>query len=149
MAMAVKQTPKEASEEKPTTPSKADLIRRLVGLPAKEVVEKAKEAGVTLSEDYVYKLRSADRSAAAKASSPQKAAPKKAASKKAASKKAAAAPKAAAAKPAPAASPSRRPVIREGSLEETFVDLALNIGLSRTEELLVKLRNRVKNIALA
>jgi hypothetical protein len=156
--MAAKQTPKEGSENKPSTPSKADFIRGLAGMPAKEVVAKAKDAGITISDAYVYKLRSSERIAAAKGPSGQKTASTKPASGKPGSKKPA--PKQAASTkvvpgvkagekksaPTSGAAPA---AAQDSSLEERFVDLALDLGLARAEEIFIKLRARVKRLVLS
>ena len=45
--------------------TKADFVRSLPkNLPTKEVVAKAKQAGIKLGEDYVYKVRSRERAKA-------------------------------------------------------------------------------------
>lgn len=138
--------------------SKADFIRGLAGVPAKDVVAKAKEAGITLSEAYVYKLRSNERLAAKKGGAPAAAKP---AAAKPAAKKAAAAPKKAAAKRGPGRKAAAKPAADTAAAvaapkaavsrasEEKFVDLVLDLGLSTAEELLAKVRARVKKAILA
>ena len=142
--------------------TKAEFIRSLPDLPTRDLVAKAKEAGFTISEDYVYKLRSFDRkakggaakpAAAAKSAGAPKAAKKRAkkAGKKAAgkAKKATrkAAPKGAKrgrkAAAAPAASTSA-----VGGLEAKFVTMALDLGLARAEGIFAELRNRLKGMVL-
>ncbi|MBK8258247.1 MAG: hypothetical protein IPK82_36960 [Polyangiaceae bacterium] len=138
--------------------SKADFIRGLAGVPAKDVVAKAKEAGITLSEAYVYKLRSNERLAAKKGGAPaaakpaaakpaakKAAAPKKGPAKRGPGRKAAAKPAADA--PAAVAAAPKAAVSRAS--EEKFVDLVLDLGLSTAEELLAKVRARVKKAILA
>ncbi|HSQ68098.1 MAG TPA: hypothetical protein VLM85_33035 [Polyangiaceae bacterium] len=50
--------------KKEGTPTKAEFVRALPAtMPAKEVVEKAKEAGLKLSPAYVYVIRSQGRAA--------------------------------------------------------------------------------------
>lgn len=58
--------PKKTSASKPVQ-TKADFVRSLPSsTPAKDVVAKAKEANVSLTEDYVYKTRSLDNKAKGK-----------------------------------------------------------------------------------
>lgn len=161
LPMATKQTSKESSDK---TPTKADFIRGLAGVPAKEVVAKAQEAGITLSEDYVYKLRSSERIAAKKAAggekpaSPKKAAPKKRGpkkgSKKGASSKAAAATKSAEQPASAATHAPRRGAASAGegertALEAKFIDLVLDLGLNKAEDLFAKLRQQIRRAVLA
>lgn len=59
--MPKKKTAKKTASKKPTM-TKADFVRSLPATtPAKEVVVKAKEAKISLTEDYVYKTRSLDK----------------------------------------------------------------------------------------
>lgn len=132
--------------------SKADFIRSLGNAPAKEVVAKAKEAGITLSEAYVYKLRSNERLAAKRGNASSKAAAKKAPAPK---KRAAKAPakkgaaKAAAPKAeAPAAAPAAPARSGGKTNEEKFVDLVLELGIANSEELFAKVRSRAKSVSL-
>jgi hypothetical protein len=76
MAKAKKTTPKNASKgSKPARGSKADFVREQPSdLSAKEVVAKAKEAGLTLTENHVYAVRAGARK---KAKDRSKATPKK------------------------------------------------------------------------
>jgi hypothetical protein len=67
--MATKKTSKNA-------PSKADFIRsQPLDMPAKEVVAKAAEAKITLSEAHVHVVRSADKTKAKKKNNASKSAP--------------------------------------------------------------------------
>jgi hypothetical protein len=57
--------------------SKAEFVRNLPqGLPAKEVVDKAKEAGLKLTTAYVYVIRSQARTGGKKSASAAPRAPK-------------------------------------------------------------------------
>lgn len=59
--------PKKKSAAKKPKQSKSDFVRSLAAdTPAKEVVNKAKAAGITLTEDYTYKVRSLDNQRKAK-----------------------------------------------------------------------------------
>ncbi len=142
--------------------TKAEFIRSLPNLATRDLVAKAKEAGFTISEDYVYKLRSFDRKAkggaakpaAAKSAAAPKAAKKRAkkAGKKAAGKAKKAGRKAAAPKAtkrgrkraaAPAASAPAA-----GGLEAKFINMALDLGLARAEGIFAELRKRLKGMSL-
>jgi len=82
-AVAKKAAPKKAAPKKAVT--KAGFIKsQPQSMSAKQVVEAAKEAGISVSETYVYNVRATKKAAA------KKAAPKKKAAKKAAPKKKAA-----------------------------------------------------------
>lgn len=60
--MPKKKTAPKKTGAKKATMTKADFVRSLPsGTPAKEVVAKAKEAKISLTEDYVYKTRSLDK----------------------------------------------------------------------------------------
>ncbi len=54
--------------------TKAEFIRNYPDMSTRDVVAKAKEAGISISEDYVYKLRSFDRKVKSSAPSSQPAA---------------------------------------------------------------------------
>src|ERR1700689_3464393 len=50
---------KSSASSKPAKPTKASFVRAIpASVPAKEVVAKAKAAGMTLSEKHVYVIRS-------------------------------------------------------------------------------------------
>lgn len=191
------------SSDKPLT--KTAFVRQLPeDMPAKEVVDKAKAAGIELSEAYVYEIRSAAKRAKKK-SGGEKAArgggAKKAAapaegkdasgmtkrefvesfapttpateviakaaerglsltakyiynlrSEAKAGKKPAAAPAA-----RPAAAPAARPAAAPApvstaaldALETKFVDLTLDLGLSRAAKLLEKVRAQAKGLSIS
>lgn len=190
------------SSDKPLT--KTAFVRQLPeDMPAKEVVDKAKAAGIELSEAYVYEIRSAAKRAKKK-SGGEKAArggvAKKAAapaegkdasgmtkrefvesfapttpateviakaaerglsltakyiynlrSEAKAGKKPAAAPAA-----RPAAAPAARPAAAApvstaalDALETKFVDLTLDLGLSRAAKLLEKVRAQAKGLSIS
>jgi hypothetical protein len=57
--MPKKSSSKPANPSKPAKPTKASFVRSIPSsVPAKEVVAKAKAAGMTLSEKHVYVIRS-------------------------------------------------------------------------------------------
>jgi hypothetical protein len=69
---------KSSASSKPAKPTKASFVRAIpASVPAKEVVAKAKAAGMTLSEKHVYVIRSdakkRSKKRAAKGSAPAKA----------------------------------------------------------------------------
>ncbi len=92
-------------------------------LPAKDVVAKAKAAGITLTDKHVYSIRSGAKARKAKTGPKMKTGPK-AGSKRLANG------------------------AGNGSIESRFVDLAMDVGLARAEEMLGKLRAKVKGIVL-
>ncbi|MCC6526090.1 MAG: hypothetical protein IT373_25815 [Polyangiaceae bacterium] len=52
-----------ATTETPTKPTlKSEFILAHPGLPAKDIVAKGKDAGLALTEKYIYTIRSVDRS---------------------------------------------------------------------------------------
>lgn len=117
---AKKKTSKKGASEK--TPSKTSFVLGFPrDMPAAEVVVKAKEAGIPLTDKYVYNIRASARAAG-------KTAKKKPGPKPGAKRKASGA--------------------GNGSVESRFVDLALDVGLARAEEMLRTLRATVKSIVL-
>jgi hypothetical protein len=114
-------TAMNGASKKPT-PSKADFVRSLPSsTPAKQVVAKARAAGVSISETHVYGVRTAD-----------KAAKKKKAAKKTTSK--------------PAVRNGGRSSTAVSSAEELLRAVAAEIGLGRAIELLQGERARVHSI---
>ncbi len=114
--------------------SKADFIRsQPAHLSAKEVIARAKAAGIKVGENYVYALRPAGR----KPAKAKKAAPvAKATAKKAATKNRTAP----VATPAPAAS-------RASSSDAEFARLVLNLGFERVDALLARIKKTLGSVA--
>jgi hypothetical protein len=70
------QVARPSKQTKTERPSKSAFVRGLpADLPAKVVVTKGKEHGITLTEKYVYAVRAAARVAKKKVAAPVKAAP--------------------------------------------------------------------------
>ena len=96
-------------------------------LSAKEVVEKAKAAGISLTEKHVYSIRSDAKRRETKATG------------KIGTRK----------KPGPKPGSRRKANgAGNGSVEARFIDLALDVGLAKAEELLGRLREKAKSIVL-
>jgi hypothetical protein len=113
-------------------PSKREFIESLPReTPVSEVIAAAKKAGLSVSSNYVYLLRSAAKKAGGGAAAP--------AAKDAGAKKAAAATK---------ATVSAVASIARGSSEGRFVDLVAEIGLGRADELLTEFRAKLKTLKL-
>ena len=91
--------------------------------PTAEILAKAKAAKIPLTRRYIYDIRTT-----ANAAKKMKRTKKR--------------------KTAPAPKPAVRTTPRTGSLEERFVDLVLDMGLTRAGELLAKLKERVKQLRL-
>ncbi len=109
--------------------SKKDYVLSLPkGLSAAEVVDKAKGDGISLTSSYVYKVRGKGKTVRRNAR---------------AAKKPVATPAARA-----QAKAGVRATPRTGSPEERFVDLVLDIGLTRAGELLSTIKERVKGLTL-
>ena len=98
--------------------NKSAFVRSLPGITAGEVVKKAKAQGITLSDKYVYNIR-----AKAKASTGRR--PGR-----------------------PGRPKGSAGSAGSGSTEQQLVDVALEIGLSRAEALLGKLRSAVRSAAV-
>ncbi len=104
--------------------TKADFVRSVdFNVPAKDVIAKAKAAGITLTDTYVYNVRGAA---------------------KAASNKAAAKPSAPV--KAPVASPVPKSAASAGSVESLLKAVAAEIGLGRASEILAGERARVRAV---
>ena len=120
--------PKKSSKSaKPAKPTKASFVRAIpTSVPAKEVVAKAKAAGMTLSEKHVYVIRSD--------------AKKRSAKKKAggASSKGSAAPSTLAAK---SAAPSSG-----GANETNFRKLVLALGIPKSKSLVSDVERRLNQL---
>jgi hypothetical protein len=103
--------------------TKADFVRSVdPRLSAKDVVAKAKAAGVALTDTYVYNVRGAAKAAASKAAKPA----------------------------APARAPVAHAVVKSGvssgSVESLLKAVAAEIGLGRAFEILVGERARVQAV---
>ncbi len=119
------------------TQSKADFVRSLPPeLSAKEVLAKAKEAGIKIGENYVYALRPAGKRPAAK-HAPAKPAPSSPAKARA---KRPTGPTSAQRQPHLA---SAAPAARTSSRETDFARLVLDLGFERVDALLVKIKRTV------
>ena len=106
---------------KTKSPNKSAFIRSLPrSMPAAEVVAKAKAAGLTLNDKYVYNIR---------AKGPKAGRPGR-----------------------PKGSKNRAKEDQRGQggggAQSAFIDLALEIGLSRAESILGRLRSAIKSAAL-
>jgi hypothetical protein len=119
-----KTSSKKASAKKP--PSKTAFVLGLArDMPASEVVAKAKTAGLELTDRYVYVIRSKAKGRAGKPAG-RRGRP----------------PKAAGAKRGP--KPGRKASASTGGLAVQFLEMALDLGLARAEDLLGSLRAKVK-----
>ena len=121
-----------------TTMNKTEFVRSLpASTPAKIVSAKARAAGLTIAPGYVYEIRSSAKRATRKAS---RTAPKASVAASMPSVRPAVA-KAAAPKKNGSASPSAP---SSKSLDQVFVDIALDLGLARAGELLERVRAKVR-----
>lgn len=125
--------PKKKASPKNSTPapSKTAFVLGLPhDMPASEVVSKGQEAGISLTDQYVYTIRSLHR---AKSGEPSVRAPRGAKRGR-----------------KPASSVEAAPKAAKGSatVEAQFVELALDVGLARAESLLSRLRSKAKAIVL-
>lgn len=104
--------------------NKSAFVRGLPGdMSAKDVVSKAKAAGLTLTENYVYTIRSAAKNKAKKGTGRGPGRPK-------------------------GSKAGSISVGSNGSLEKNFVESALELGLGNAEKLLAQLRSRLRSVAL-
>jgi hypothetical protein len=111
---------------KTKSPSKTAFVLSLPrDLPASDVVAKAKAQGIEITDRYVYVIRSKAKGRAGKPAG-RRGRP----------------PKAAGAKRGP--KPGRKAGASHGSLGAQFLEMALDLGLSRAEDLLVSLRSKVR-----
>lgn len=118
--------PRTSSKKAGKAPSKTAFVLGLSrDTPASEVVAKAKAAGIELTDRYVYVIRSKAKGRAGKPAG-RRGRPPKAAGAKRGPK-----PGRRAASPAPSA------------LAAQFLETALDLGLSRAEQLLSSLRSKV------
>ncbi len=149
---------KKSSKSSSKGITKSGFIRTLPDrTPAKEVIAKAKEAGLDLNEKFVWTIQSEMRSKAkgpttagstAAAKAAPKAAPKAKKSKGKKKKKSAATKQPAAGASAPKAS---APVTRSssaaaGSAEHKIKALIVELGTSRAEEIFRSLRKDIDSI---
>ncbi|MBI5535185.1 MAG: hypothetical protein HY898_20835 [Deltaproteobacteria bacterium] len=143
-----KKAPKAPSAPKKGAVSKAGFVRsQPTTMPAKDVVAAGAKLGLSLSPDYIHKVRS---TAKAKAKAPgKKAAPKKAPAGKVAAKKVAAkkvpkkaAPKKPVAKRAPKAS-APRTIKAAGAGEAGFRKLVIDLGVVRAKSLLAEVERKL------
>jgi hypothetical protein len=109
------------------TPSKTAFVLGLAkDMPASEVVAKAKAAGIELTDRYVYVIRSKAKGRAGKPTGRRGRPPKVAGAKRG--------PK-----------PGRKAAaVSATSLATQFLEMALDLGLARAEDLLVSLRAKVQ-----
>jgi hypothetical protein len=106
------------------SPNKSAFVRGLPGdMSAKDVVAKAKAAGITLTENYVYTIRSAAKNKSTKGGTGR--GPGR-----------------------PKGSKSSGGSMGSSSLETNFIESALELGLGNAEKLLAKLRTRLRSVAL-
>ena len=104
--------------------NKSAFVRNLSGdMSAKDVVAKAKAAGITLTENYVYTIRSAAKNKAKKGTGRGPGRPKGSKS-------------------------ASLSLSSNGSLEKRFMESALEIGIGNAEKLLAQLRTRLRSVAL-
>ena len=107
---------------KSKSPNKSAFVRSLpADMSAKDVVAKAKAANIVLTENYVYTIRSAAKNK----------------SKKGGTGRGPGRPKG-----------SKSGSISSGSVETSFIEHALELGLGNAEKLLAKLRARIRSVAL-
>jgi hypothetical protein len=122
-----KKKTKKPTNKKPAktakTINKSAFVRKLpASMPAKDVVAKAKEQGITLTEKHVYAIRSIAKKKTGSKRKPGRP-PKSAASPKAA--------------PAKAAAPS-------GGLDRQVVQLVIDHGLSHIDAALAAIRAKLQ-----
>jgi hypothetical protein len=122
--------PKKSSKSANAKPTKASFVRGIPSsVPAKEVVAKAKAAGMTLSEKHVYVIRSDAKKRSAKN-----------AKKKAAG---GAAPKA----HAPSAAATKSVSSNGGGTNETnFRKLVLALGIPKAKSLVTDVERRLNQL---
>ena len=108
------------AKQPPSRPKPTLYVPRIPCLSAKDMVAKAKAAGIALTDTYVYNVRGAAKAAASKA------------------------------KPAPVKAPVAHAVAKSGasagSVESLLKAVAAEIGLGRAFEILVGERARVQAV---
>jgi hypothetical protein len=124
-------TPAARRGGRPISSKRTFVLSLPASLPATDVIERAKTQGMTLTTNYVYKIRS--RGAAASERAPAPATRIELPSKALRGK-----------------GRGRAVSLRDGdgSQDERFVALVLDVGLSRAAALLDQLRNRVQGIRI-
>lgn len=106
---------------KSKTQNKSAFVRNLPGdMSAKDVVAKAKAQGITLTENYVYTIRSAAKNKAKKGGTGR----------------------------GPGRPKGSRGGASSSGSEQGFIEHALDIGLGNAEKLLARLRARIRSVAL-
>lgn len=106
--------------------NKSAFVRGLPGdMSAKDVVAKAKAGGITLTENYVYTIRSAAKNKSKKGGTGR-----------------------GPGRPKGSKSSASVSLSSNGSLEKNFIESALELGLGNAEKLLAKLRARIRSVAL-
>jgi hypothetical protein len=104
------------------TVNKSQFVREQpTSMTAKEVVSKAKDAGITLSEKYVYNIR-AKANARRRTGRPGR---------------------------PPKAGRGRGAASSGGNLEARLIDLALELGIGKAEALLGRLRSKIREATLS
>jgi hypothetical protein len=114
---------KNGAESSKVTNKTAFVLGLPASMSAKEVIDKGKAAGIKLTDRYVYSIRSKAKVRGTTTPARRGRPPKNAL-------------------PGLTGKPGR--TSGSGSLDAQFVDLALDLGLSRAEGLLSALRSRVK-----
>jgi CCR4-NOT transcriptional regulation complex NOT5 subunit len=137
---AAKNAPVEAAPAAAATaPTATDFIgSQPRDIPAAAVVKAARKVGITVSVDYVYKVRSRLAAKGSKAPAPKAAAPKLEAAPKAPKAKTAPATKAAAPKPAAKGGTS--------NIEGSFKRLVVELGVARATELVGDVRKTLAEL---
>ena len=111
------------AKQPPSRPKPTLYVPRIPCLSAKDVVAKAKAAGIALTDTYVYNVRGAAKAAASKAAA-----------------------KPAAPVNAPVAHAVAKSGVSAGSVESLLKAVAAEIGLGRAFEILVGERGRVQAV---
>ena len=120
------------SKTKSKSPNKSAFVRSLPeDLSAKEVVSKAKAAGMVLTENYVYTIRSAAKNKKKSGKAPGRPGRPKG------SKNA-----------VPAAASASGGSTSSSSSQARFIEAALDLGLGNSVRLLEKLRQQIKAVTL-
>jgi len=113
---------KKTSSESKSINKTAFVLELPADMSAKEVIEKGKEAGIRLTDRYVYSIRS---KAKVRGGAPARRGRPKGSGKA-------------------LGTISRGDGAASGALESRFFDVALDLGLSKAEALLASLRSRVR-----
>ena len=131
--------------------NKSAFVRSLPAtMPAKNVVEKAKAAGIEIKESYVYEIRSAGKRKAGRGAGrgrrgrPVTVAPVVASTNNGRGRAGRPAGRPAA---RPAARPAGRPVVSGGSIERALAQLVLDVGLKKAEDMLSSVAAKLRSVA--